>query len=295
MSKKKKSFLVSGAGIVFAGIVMVCGIYYGAFADSTNRLGLDLVDAYQADKYATVNENTYKLDALVQTAVVGQATNPTDAAGLFGTIDDGSMFLVISSATSTWEGKEDNLAYYLNSAWTYFVPEEGWGIWDSNNKSYYVYSEIHYSGWERAHSVVTGGIRLVVPNGIGIMNDSDPQFSNYRASILSSAGYGFLELRDSSGNRSVQIRSDYITPSVFNGPFIFHSDEYYNSGQTIDDSVAIEIRSISKGFLPPSMSTSEMNGIVSPTGGIVIWNREIGDWCGYDGSDWYTFDKTVIP
>jgi uncharacterized protein (TIGR02145 family) len=53
-----------------------------------------------------------------------------------------------------------------------------------------------------------------------------------------------------------------------------------------DDAALLEISSTSKGFLPPRMTTSEMNAITNPPEGLVIYNTSLKTLCCYDGSQW---------
>jgi hypothetical protein len=53
-------------------------------------------------------------------------------------------------------------------------------------------------------------------------------------------------------------------------------------------SAAFEVRSTSKGFLPPKMNTIEKNAISSPVAGLIIFDNNLGKLCVYSGTTWET-------
>jgi len=48
----------------------------------------------------------------------------------------------------------------------------------------------------------------------------------------------------------------------------------------------LEVASTMRGFLPPRMSTQQMNAIVGPVAGLMIFNVTINTMCWYNGSAW---------
>jgi hypothetical protein len=55
-------------------------------------------------------------------------------------------------------------------------------------------------------------------------------------------------------------------------------------GSTIDASSQVEVRSITKGFLPPRMTTTQKNAIASPAAGLVIYDTDLKQLCTYNGT-----------
>ncbi len=51
-------------------------------------------------------------------------------------------------------------------------------------------------------------------------------------------------------------------------------------------SALLELDSTTQGFLPPRMTTIQMNAISSPAEGLMIYATDIHQWCGWDGSVW---------
>jgi len=54
----------------------------------------------------------------------------------------------------------------------------------------------------------------------------------------------------------------------------------------LDTSAMLELRSTSKGFVPPRMTTAQMNAISSPIDGLMIYDTTTNQWMGYDGTSW---------
>jgi hypothetical protein len=63
-------------------------------------------------------------------------------------------------------------------------------------------------------------------------------------------------------------------------------DDSPASAKTIDASAILELESTSRGFLPPRMTTVEMNAISSPATGLMIYDTTTNQWMGYDGTSW---------
>ena len=48
----------------------------------------------------------------------------------------------------------------------------------------------------------------------------------------------------------------------------------------------LDVTSTTKGFLPPRMTTTEINAIASPAAGLVVYNTTLAVLCFYDGTGW---------
>jgi len=55
---------------------------------------------------------------------------------------------------------------------------------------------------------------------------------------------------------------------------------------TADTSAILDLTSTTEGFLPPRMTTVEMNAIGSPASGLMVFDRTTSQWMGYNGSSW---------
>jgi hypothetical protein len=95
-------------------------------SNSTN-LGLPYLEAAQAQKHVTVNEALTRLDALVHLAAISRvvATPP-------GTPAQGDRYLLPASPVGVWASQGGKLAMWLDGAWNYATPREGWQLWVSD-------------------------------------------------------------------------------------------------------------------------------------------------------------------
>ena len=51
-------------------------------------------------------------------------------------------------------------------------------------------------------------------------------------------------------------------------------------------SAALHIESTTQGFLPPTMTDTQMNEIVSPFEGLIVWNTDAKSLYVSDGTGW---------
>lgn len=103
-------------------------------SDSTN-LQLPYLDGAQAQKHVTVNEGLRKLDALVLLAVEDK-----DATAPPGSPADGARYVPKATATGAWSGKENYVAHYVDGAWEFYAPREGFIAYMRDEDLLYVYN-----------------------------------------------------------------------------------------------------------------------------------------------------------
>lgn len=92
---------------------------------NTTNLGMPLMAAAQSQKHITHNDAITDLDALVHLSV-----KSTTLTAPPGSPADGDRYLIASSATGAWVGKDLNIAMYSSGAWIFFAPKNGWRAWD---------------------------------------------------------------------------------------------------------------------------------------------------------------------
>jgi hypothetical protein len=107
--------------------------------------------------------------------------------------------------------------------------------------------------------------------------------------------------RNSSGGNIIPDEDDtfgvYLTDvATANSPdlkFRLGEDSWWNSAGsfgfgtiTPDASSVLDLTSTAKGFLPPRMTTVEMEAIGSPVEGLLVWDNTTNDLKGYDGDSW---------
>jgi hypothetical protein len=60
----------------------------------------------------------------------------------------------------------------------------------------------------------------------------------------------------------------------------------FNNSVNIDASAIMDLTSTTRGFLPPRMTTVEMNTIATPATGLMIYDETTNQWMGYNGTSW---------
>jgi len=118
--------------------------------DSTPNLALPYIMAAQAQKHVTHNEAIRALDALVQIGVVDRdlTAPPVSPA-------NGDRYIVATGASGAWAGKDGQLAAWLDGAWAYYPPQEGWLAWVADEDS--------LVAWDGSSWVTAGGGGLLNP------------------------------------------------------------------------------------------------------------------------------------
>ena len=94
------------------------------------RHGIPLMSSATEQQWSTFSQAMKYFDALTDTVILGSQTTPP------GSPDEGDTYIVTATATGAWTGHEDELAYYINSAWMFFTAAEGKIVWDSANSLY---------------------------------------------------------------------------------------------------------------------------------------------------------------
>ncbi len=90
----------------------------------TDRLGLPLLAAGQAQKEVTHNEALLRLDLLTQ-AVAESA----DLSAPPATPTPGQCWIVASGGTGDWADRDGTVAAWTASGWIFATPQAGWRGW----------------------------------------------------------------------------------------------------------------------------------------------------------------------
>lgn len=96
--------------------------------DQSPRLALPFLLPSQAQKHVTHNEALSRLDIAVQLAVEGIAAATPPALP-----EDGQVWALGPAPTGAWAGQGGALAAFVNEAWLFMVPGEGWLALDKSS------------------------------------------------------------------------------------------------------------------------------------------------------------------
>lgn len=114
------------------------------------------IEAAQAQKHVTHNEALRILDGVTQLSVIDR-----DLTAPPGGESDGDRYIIASSATGAWSGKDLNIAFWQDGAWRFLVPREGWRCWIEDEGIMLVYDN---NNWFPLFGVRTpNGAQLFMP------------------------------------------------------------------------------------------------------------------------------------
>ena len=93
-------------------------------SDKSANLKLPFIQSAQAQKHVTHNDAITNLDILTQLTIEDKdLTTPPSSP------TEGACYIIASSATADWVGKENQIAAWQDGAWRFYEPAEGWVAW----------------------------------------------------------------------------------------------------------------------------------------------------------------------
>jgi len=154
---------------------------------------------------------------------------------------------------------------------------------------------------------------LLVQNSSGTelfkVKDNGETSLNGNLVITSSAFSGNL-LFQCIGNNQQQIRGAYGESIYFGrggntleltATEVYVSNNFYGPAMGLNTggalfgqlsspvaSAQVEIRTTTKGFLPPRMTTAQKNAIATPAAGLMVYDTDLNRPCFYNGTSWIT-------
>jgi len=134
----------------------------------TPSLALPLLAADQAQKHVTHNEALSVLDAIVQLSVEDRdLAAPPDAP------PEGVRYIVAADPSGAWAGHAGDVAAWVDGAWSFYQPREGWRCWVEDEAALLVRDG---SAWVSLSSGIDAlqGLALL---GIGTIADAANPFA----------------------------------------------------------------------------------------------------------------------
>ena len=148
--------------------------------DLSARLSLPFILPSQAQKHVTHNEALTRLDIAAQLAVEAiDATTPPSAP------EAGQVWALGPAPTGDWAGEGDRLAAFVNEAWLFVTPGEGWRALDTSDGR--LYRRVG-AGWEPLAPPILDNLDGV---GINATHDSTNRLAvSAPATLLNHEGAG---------------------------------------------------------------------------------------------------------
>lgn len=135
-------------------------------SETSDRLGLPLLAAGQAQKEVTHNEALALADMLIQPVVqsVAPASVPATPAA-------GECWIVGSSATGAWSGHDGELACWTGGGWRFAAAFEGMRIWSLADGVFVHRTATAWdTGQEHVDALFVRGEKVVGERGAAIAN-----------------------------------------------------------------------------------------------------------------------------
>lgn len=142
---------------------------------TTPHLAITLVEQSQAQKEITVNEALARIDAATGSGVISRTVSTPPGSPV-----DGDSYIVGSSATGAWAGKENAIAFY-SSGWQFITPKEGMTLWVNNEDTHYAYNG---STWMSQRVHVYTALAGTAHTLDGSYNDKTISFTSASAVVL---------------------------------------------------------------------------------------------------------------
>lgn len=242
------------------------------------------------------NNNIQATDIIVGTSTVLVGGKPKNQTKSFS-VESLGTFISTNFPTPTPDindvllaGNTTLLDLNLNTVFLYDDPEGRYAAIRIVDSSFNT-----YSGYTRLNTTQT-------KNGIAFLPNIHTAQIYIPDTITAGRIYTFPDL---SG--TVALTSDL---PIFSGStnqipklngYALEASSIYDDGVSIgigtivpDPCAKLQIDSTTQGFLPPRMNTADINAIVDPADGLIVYNSETYQFYGFTGGVWKTFRMDTI-
>ena len=86
----------------------------------------------------------------------------------------------------------------------------------------------------------------------------------------------------------MKIQSLFIILFLVISSRLFAQVAINTDGYQPDNSAMLDVKSTTSGLLPPRMTSTQMNGILSPAAGLMVYNTTLNLICWFNGTTWET-------
>ncbi|MGH1369944.1 MAG: DUF2793 domain-containing protein [Maritimibacter sp.] len=249
-------------------------------SETSPRLALPFMQAAQAQKHVTHNEALRLLDAVVHLTILGFDAETPPALP-----SDGDAYALGLSPVGAWAGHAGKVATWLDAAWTFLTPVEGWVAVEAGAATFSVYSS---GNWTNPNlSIDFDNI-----SGVGVNTTSDATNRlavSSDATLLSHAGTNHqvkVNKASATDTASLLFQSNWSGRAEMG---LAGNDEF--SIKVSDDGSAWdEVLKVGAG--EGVITTQNMVGTTSSTGGLGAAVVETGS--GANGSYTKIADGTLI-
>ncbi|WP_432201696.1 DUF2793 domain-containing protein [Erythrobacter sp. W53] len=123
------------------------------FPSASARFSMPFLFAGQSQKEFFVNESVARIDALLHPTIVEERGDPPASPS------EGDAYLIATTATGNWEGKEGQIAVWQGSYWLLIEPRDGMMLRDASSGAGAGQLLLFQGSWIRPSAIAapTGG------------------------------------------------------------------------------------------------------------------------------------------
>ena len=148
-------------------------------SDQTPNLSLPYILPSQSQKHVTHNEALQSLDAITQLIIADVRSAPPSNPA------EGACYAISTGATGEWLGKSGLIALYIDAAWQFITPKQGWIAWFVTSNDIRVFRN---GAWSNPDPWSDNVLELV---GVNAAPDTTNRLSvSSQASLFNHAGNG---------------------------------------------------------------------------------------------------------
>jgi hypothetical protein len=225
----------------------------------TNHLKLPYLAAAQAQKHVTHNEALRQLDTLVQLAVLD-----TTVATPPGSPAEGDRYIVAASATGAWAGQEAKVATFVDGAWAFAAPEDGWLAFDCASETILAFLS---GAWQAASSGTPDASAVTYDNSVSGLTASTVQDAIDEVAAGGGGGGGAVASVFVRTGAVAAASGDYDASQIDNDSGV--------SGATVKD--ALDALNTLAGGKQPADGDLTAIAALSPTNDDIL-QRKSGAW-----------------
>jgi hypothetical protein len=108
---------------------------------NSTHLALPFLEASQAQKHVTVNEALARIDAQIHLSVLSRGLTAPPSTPV-----EGDRYLIAAAPTAAWASHAGKLALWLEGAWVYVIPREGWRMWVADEDQLLIFNGTSWQG-----------------------------------------------------------------------------------------------------------------------------------------------------
>lgn len=253
-------------------------------SDLSARLALPFIAPSQAQKHVTHNEALQRLDLLVQMRVAAfGATVPPEVP------EPGVLHALGAGAEGAWAGQDGRMAVFLDGAWLFLDPQDGWLAVEAGTGALRLYTA---DGWQMAPERLD---RL----GLGTAADATNRLAvAAQATLFSHAGAGHrlkINKAAASNTASLLFQSDFTGHAELGlaGNNDFHV-KLSADGATWSDALRLDAQSgLATGQAVQSSATDTAAGRLMAVGAFGLGTTDVPDLADLDASAASGFYETA--